>query len=86
LARLFYKGETPNFTFKTYVTRLREAFELLADNEQPLMGAQKVKQLLKGITCTHPCITPLITVIMKDYSTNFEEASRVASCQGSLHK
>jgi hypothetical protein len=75
LARLYYKGETPNFTFEKYVTRLREAFELLADNEQPLTGAQKVKQMLKGFICTHPRVTPLITAVMKDHSTNFEEAS-----------
>jgi hypothetical protein len=79
LARLFYKGETQNFTFETYVTRLREAFELLADNEQPLTGAQKVKQMLKGIICTHPRVTPLITAVMKDHSTNFEEASSMMS-------
>jgi hypothetical protein len=79
LARLFYKGKTPTFMFETYVTRLREAFELLADNEQPLTGAQKVKQMLKGIICTHPCVTPLITAVMKDHLTNFEEASSMMS-------
>jgi hypothetical protein len=77
LARLFYKGETPLFKFEMYITRLRECFELLEDNDQGLSGAQKVNAMLKGIMSTHPRITSLSTTILTMHPTDFEGASSV---------
>jgi hypothetical protein len=77
LAKLFYKGETPLFKFETYITRLRECFELLEDNDQGYSGAQKVNAMLKGITSTHPRITSLSTTILTTHPTDFEGASSV---------
>jgi hypothetical protein len=77
LAKLFYTGEKPLFKFETYITRLRECFELLEDNDQGFSEAQKVNALVRGITSTHPRIVTLSTNILTTHRTDFEGASSV---------
>jgi hypothetical protein len=77
LAKLFYAGEKPLFNFEKYITRLRECFELLDDNDQGFSEAQKVNALVRGITSTHPRIVTLSTNILTTHPTDFEGASAV---------
>jgi hypothetical protein len=53
LERLHYKSEA-SFSFKKYVTKMNECFELLQDNNQDLAEAQKVRKLLNGVKTNHP--------------------------------
>jgi tRNA-dihydrouridine synthase len=54
-------------SFKEYVSRMTEQFELLEDNDQGLSDLQKVKQFLKGILSTHPDVRSIISQVCSQF-------------------
>ena len=49
--RLFYMNNT-NFSFKKYVTKMKQTFDVLDNYNAPLHEEDKVEQLLDKIYCT----------------------------------
>jgi hypothetical protein len=74
LHRLHYQNEAA-LPFEQYVTKLSECFELMADNDQQLSEAQKVKYLLDGMISTNPDIIAIKAVVCEKFPTNFNQAS-----------
>jgi hypothetical protein len=75
LEKLHYVSKQA-MSFKEYMSRMTEQFELLEDNDQGLSETQKVKQFLKGILSTHPNVRSVISQVRLQFSTNFYEASK----------
>jgi hypothetical protein len=74
LHRLHYRNESA-LPFEQYVTKISECFELMADNDQQLSEAQKVKYLLDGMISTNPDIIAIKAVVREKFPTNFNQAS-----------
>jgi hypothetical protein len=74
LHRLHYRNELA-LPFEQYVKKISECFELMADNDQQLSEAQKVKYLLDGMISTNPDIIVIKAVVREKFLTNFNQAS-----------
>jgi hypothetical protein len=80
---LHYRNEAA-LPFEQYVTKLSECFELMADNDQQLSEAQKVKYLLDGMISTNPDIIAIKAVVREKFPTSFNQASLSLAGQISL--
>jgi hypothetical protein len=84
LQTLHYQGNEAMFSFKKYITKMCKCFELLEDNDQGLLDAQKVKKMLEGVILTNQEVVSLKTVVRTNHPTNFDSASTLMATQITL--
>jgi hypothetical protein len=60
IADLFYKSEA-SFTFERFATKLREAYAIMEDNEEPIGQKTQVRDMCDKITCEHTAVITAVT-------------------------
>ena len=80
LKALHYKNEAA-FPFERYISKMKDCFDDLRDNQDPRSGRSKVNTMLNGMISTDPQIAALKMVIRDRYPVNFEQASGHAAQQ-----
>lgn len=80
IADIHYKSEQ-SFSFESYITKLKGAFEVLEECDRPITEAEKVEIMVKGIQCQNQDIH---TVKMRCFSSsklsnNFDKSANKIS-------
>ena len=57
---LFYKSEA-SFTFERFATKLREAYAIMDDNDEPVLPQTQVRDMCDRITCEHTAVITAVT-------------------------
>ena len=60
ISELFYKSES-SFSFEKFSTRLREAYAIMEDNEEPILPQTQVRDMCDRITCEHTAVVTAVT-------------------------
>ena len=88
-----YTGESSRFTFETYVSMLQNAYETLAEFDEPVAEAKKVQDFLDGIQVTNIYVSAAVANVTtnQDMKENFTDASNyvvtiVQNHKGTLSK
>ena len=76
----FYKNES-TFSFERYTTRLRHAFDILRQYNQPKSDREEVEILLKQINKNNTQLTACIQICCHRYSSNFNDAATYLTTQ-----
>ena len=67
LENIHYKNENTAVTFEVYVTRIKEAYNILKDNGKVLNESHKVNKLARGIRCDAPAYLHTTVGIVQMY-------------------
>eukprot|EP00978_Attheya_sp_CCMP212_P017623 scaffold47192_cov30-Attheya_sp.AAC.3 len=55
ISELYYKSEA-SFSFEKFATKLREAYAVMEDNDEPVLQETQVRDMCDRITCDHPAV------------------------------
>ena len=85
---LRYNGESQRFTFETYVTKLKNAFEVLREYKEPVPESKKVSDFTSKIHNKHPMVVAALANIKSNptYKEDFTQASNYLSAIIKEHK
>jgi hypothetical protein len=61
ISELYYKSEA-SFSFEKFTTKLREAYAVMEDNEEPVLPQTQVRDMCDRITCDH---TAVVTAVVQ---------------------
>ena len=83
-----YTGESARFTFETYVSTLQNAYETLAEFDEPVAEAKKVQDFLDGIQVTNTYVSAAVANVTtnNDMKENFTAASDYVATTVQNHK
>eukprot|EP00978_Attheya_sp_CCMP212_P048561 scaffold542530_cov75-Attheya_sp.AAC.1 len=65
ISELYYKSET-SFSFEKFATKLREAYAVMEDNDEPVLRQTQVRDMCDRITCEHTAVvTSVVTAVVQ---------------------
>ena len=74
LKSLFYRNET-NFSFKKYVTKMKQTFNVLDNYNVTLYEEYKVRQLLDNINGPNNDLKTEVNIFISSHGATFDTAS-----------
>ena len=74
LMRLFYRNET-TFSFKNYVTKMKQIFNMLENYNVPLYEEDKFRQLLDNINFPNNYLKTEVNICISSHSASFDTDS-----------
>ena len=78
LKRVFYRNET-TFSFKKYVTNMKQTFNVIENYNVPLYDEDKFRQLLDNINCTNNDLKTEVNICRSIHSSSFGTVSAYLS-------